>query len=210
MKKRLEAAIRKSAKAVGGMDFRNQALYETWLAQTYFFVRHSTPMLALSCGLAIENRPYHLRCISHLAEEKGHDRLLINDLKALGSSIDLFEELSSTRAFYQTQYYWIEHVNPVSFLGYVLLLEGIAVSCGAEKIKETEGFSGRSFVEVHAKEDLAHLGRAMAQIEAMSEKDRRDIVSNAEQSSDLYELMMAEIARSPIRGTNGGTKLKVA
>lgn len=199
MRKRLEAAIRKSAKSVGDMDFRNQALYEAWLAQAYFFVRHSTPILALSCGLSIENRPYHLRCISHLGEEKGHDRLLLNDLKALGSSIDLFEELSSTRAFYQTQYYWIEHMNPVSFLGYILLLEGIAVRCGAQKLKEVEGYSGCSFIKLHAEEDSAHLSQAMAQIETMSEKDRRDIVANAEQSSDLYDLMMTEIAKSSVR-----------
>lgn len=193
MKKRLEAAVQKSAKAVLELDFSDKSTYETWLAQAYHFVRHSTPMLALSCGLAIENREYHLRCISHLAEEKGHDRMLLNDLKQLGSSIDSQPEFSSTRALYQTQYYWIEHVNPVSFLGYILILEGIAVRCGPKKVEEIRKFSGRSFVQLHAEEDLEHFDRAVAQLDKMSEKDRRDIVENAEQTADLYRFMAIEI-----------------
>lgn len=194
MKKRLEAAVQLSAKSVFDLNFAEKVTYETWLAQAYYFVRHSTPMLALSCGLAIENREYHLRCISHLAEEKGHDRMLLNDLKQIGSSIESVPEFSSTRALYQTQYYWMQHVNPVSFLGYILVLEGIAVHCGPKKVEETKNFSGRSFVKLHAQEDLDHFDHALSQLAQMSEKDQLDIVRNAEQTADIYRLMSLEIA----------------
>ncbi len=187
-------AVQMSAKSVFDLDFSDRLIYETWLAQAYYFVRHSTPMLALSCGLAIENREYNLRCISHLAEEKGHDRMLLNDLKKIGSSIENVPEFSSTRALYQTQYYWIEHVNPVSFLGYIMVLEGIAVHCGPRKVEETKSFAGSSFVKLHAQEDLDHFQSALSQLDLMSEKDQRDIVGNAEHTADLYRLMASEIS----------------
>lgn len=193
MVKLLEDAINQAVSAGRQLDFANKGLYALWLSQAYYFVRHSTPLLALSCGRSIENRPYHLRCISHLAEERGHDKLILNDLKALGFKPEDFEELPATQALYQTQYYWIEHVNPVSLLGYIFILEGLAVKLGGIKTKEVNDAKATSFLKLHSDEDVGHLESAFGQLKAMSKHDQECILKNAQLTAGLYSNMAAEI-----------------
>lgn len=179
--------------AVERLDFSDSTVYSLWLAQAYYFVRHSTPLLALSCGRAVNNRSYHLRCIGHLSEEKGHDGLLLNDLKALGVSIKDCPEFASTSAFYQSQYFWIEHVNPVSFLGYIYVLEALAVLQGKSKADQAKSFRADSFLKIHADEDAGHLQQAAKLISTFSESDQKQIVKNAQQASALYQLIVRDI-----------------
>lgn len=179
--------------AVERLDFSDSTVYSLWLSQAYYFVRHSTPLLALSCGRALDNRSYHLRCIGHLSEEKGHDRLLLNDLKSLGVSIEDFPEFASTAAFYQSQYFWIEHVNPVSFLGYIYVLEALAVLQGKSKAHQANSFRADSFLKIHADEDAGHLQQAAKLISTFSETDQMQIVKNAQQASSLYQLIVRDI-----------------
>jgi hypothetical protein len=192
----LHSAVNGMVADVERLDFSNQATYALWLSQAYHFVRHSTPLLALSCGRSVSNRSYHLRCIGHLAEEKGHDRLLLNDLKQLGYSIHDCPEFASTSAFYQSQYFWIEHVNPVSFLGYIYVLEALAVLQGKVKISQVQAFGADSFLKIHADEDSAHLEQAAKLISTLAESDQLQIIKNAQQASALYQLIVRDIAAS--------------
>lgn len=192
----LLSAAKAMATAVEKLDFSNRIHYGLWLAQAYYFVRHSTPLLALSCGRASSNRSYHLRCIGHLSEEKGHDGLLLNDLKKLGISIGDCPEFASTSAFYQSQYYWIEHVNPVSFLGYIYVLEALATLQGSLKAEQAKLFRADSFLKIHADEDAGHLEQAEKLISTFSVNEQAQIVKNAQQSSALYSLIVRDIIDS--------------
>ena len=60
--------------------------YQLWSAQTYYFVLHSTRLFALASSrcLLTENA-LHFKLLNHLAEEKGHENLALQDLKAMGS-----------------------------------------------------------------------------------------------------------------------------
>lgn len=193
MRQQFEQSIEKAKAAVANLDFSDRQVYALWLSQAYFIVRHSTPLLALSCARAIENRAYHLRCIGHLSEEKGHDKLILNDLRQMNLKIDDFKELSSTQALYQTQYYWIEHQNPVSLMGYILILEGLAVTMGREKLRQVNDPRISSFIKLHSDEDIGHLKIAYEQIEKMGLADQECIARNAELSANLYTYMVAEI-----------------
>ena len=167
--------------------------YGAWLSQQYHIVKHSTPMLALSCGRSISNRPYHLRCIEHLSEEKGHDKMLLNDLRL--SKLELMAELPSTRAFYATQYFQIEHVNPVSFLGYVLFMEALAVAFGRHvSDRASLSTNGITFLELHADEDDGHIESAFKLITTMTKSDQMDVVMNLRMSAKCYETMMQDLA----------------
>ncbi|MFZ4404262.1 MAG: iron-containing redox enzyme family protein, partial [Pseudobdellovibrionaceae bacterium] len=177
-------------------NFSNKYGYAAWLSQAYYFVRHSTPMLALSAGLSVDNRPYHLRCIEHLSEEKGHDKLLLNDLKTLGYNISNFPELAATKALYQTQYYWIQHKNPISFLGYIVLLEGLAIHYGAKIYSEIKKFPGNSFIEIHTEDDVEHLKRAFQMIESLPSHEQKLIIENCELSAYLYKSMLNDLGSS--------------
>jgi hypothetical protein len=198
----LLSSVNIMAQAVQRLDFSDRIQYGLWLAQAYFFVQHSTPLLALSCGRSVTNRSYHLRCISHLNEEKGHDRLLLNDLKSLGFSIQDFPEFASTSAFYQSQYYWIEHINPISFLGYIYVLEALADLQGKIKADQAKGFQADSFLKLHADEDAGHLEQAEKLISTFSDVDQLQIVNNARQSSLLYQIIVRDILDSAVSWKN--------
>jgi hypothetical protein len=193
MKHRLENAVNKVCKSIDTFSFSNDYLYAFWLSQAYYFVKHSTPMLALSAGLSVENRPYHIRCIEHLSEEKGHDKMLLNDLKQLGYSIEDFPELTQTQALYQTQYYWIQHKSPTSFLGYIVLLEGIAINSGKKVLQQVTTSKGLSFLKLHSEEDEDHIEKAYSIIESMNELEQVLICKNCELSADIYVAMIEQI-----------------
>ncbi|HEY8272076.1 MAG TPA: iron-containing redox enzyme family protein [Pseudobdellovibrionaceae bacterium] len=196
MKKRIESAISEVGATLVSMDFSNQRLYEQWLAQAYFFVKHSTPMLALSAGLSVDDRNYHIRCIDHLSEEKGHDKMLLNDLKFLGRSIDEFQEMASTQALYQTQYYWIEHKSPKSFLGYIFLLEGLAVHIGKAMLDQVSGFKGNSFLRNHAEDDVDHLEKAFLMFDQLTLSEQQAVADNCDLAAAMYISMLQEIKSS--------------
>jgi hypothetical protein len=193
MKKRLQDKLEQVASVVREFDFADVRTHAHWLAQTYYFVRHSTPMLALSCGLSVENRDYHNRCIEHLAEEKGHDKMILNDLKFLGFKVSDFPELASTQALYQTQYYWIEHKSPMSFLGYITLLEGLSIYCGEIALKKAQALKGLSFLKLHAEEDSSHLDKAFKMIESLPSDEQERIIANFELSAHLYIQMINQV-----------------
>jgi hypothetical protein len=98
----------------------------------------------------------------HVDEELGHDETLLGDLELLGidSTIVLARMPPPLVAgLVGSQYYWIHHYHPVSFLGYVALMEGYPPT--PELIDELVQRSGhpraafRTYVE-HAELDPGH------------------------------------------------------
>ncbi len=193
MKSEIKASIVRLSAKLEKYPFHDQKRYAQFLAQAYYFVKHSTPMLALSAGLSVNNRDYHIRCIEHLSEEKGHDKMLLNDLKAMGYSIGDFSEMNSTKALYQTQYYYIQHVSPMSFLGYVMLLEGLAVVVGKTLNLMIQKHAGKSFIKVHSDDDIEHLDKALSMMDSFSEKQQREVLENCLLAEHLYTNMLREM-----------------
>src|SRR5215470_14775595 len=143
MFRELQVHLNELGKVIRNVPWHDKAIYGAFLAQTYYYVNHSTRLLALAASRfqASEER-IHRRFIRHATEEMSHEILALRDLKNLGLSLESYHEFPSTRAFYQTQYYMIEHVSPWSFWGYILMLEGLAVSEGAwlyDEIKRHHG-----------------------------------------------------------------------
>src|SRR5690242_4687019 len=88
--------------------WENREVYASWLAQSYEYVRFSTRILALTAGhFPLEKTSHSTRFIQHAAEEKGHDKLLINDAKALGFDLKRLEVLPEAEAFHKSLYFWI-------------------------------------------------------------------------------------------------------
>lgn len=179
---------------LGGDYLKNQAMYEKWLAQTFFFVRHSTSLL----GYALP----HLKCPeiryrfeTHIAEEKKHELLIVKDLKNLGKKIEDFKENSLTSAFYHSQFYRIHFESGTSLLGYILFLEALACTWGKQLYATNkQKFSlSVSFLKVHAEEDPDHVKEALAQLELLDEKQLVEIKNNLEFSNDIYKRMILSL-----------------
>ena len=182
--------------------FTVPTMYAGWLAQTYYYVRHSTRLLAAAAA-RFEHAPLgdalHQRFAKHMSEEKQHEQLCLHDLKVLGWSIADLPEHATTRMFYEPQYYKIEHQHPVAFLGYILPLEAIAISrCGKVQAIVAGAFGEKctSFLRVHAADDPDHLEKALRAAEQVPRELRPLVVQNLEQTTHGY---LGILARSSSR-----------
>ena len=124
-----KSQMQRLAEEIVKYPWESEQFYAEYLAQTYFFVRHSTRLLALAgarCDAATRNS-LHLRFLKHASEEKNHELVVLKDLMALGYRIEEYNEAASTKALYATQFYNIDYISPESFFGYIFALEGVAM-----------------------------------------------------------------------------------
>jgi uncharacterized ferritin-like protein (DUF455 family) len=170
--------------------------YAEFLAQTYFYARYTTRILALAgVRVPLEERKLHARLLTHAGEERGHDKMILNDLKALGRDIGEFESKPFTSACFQTQYYLIEHVNPMALYGFILLLEGVSLACGPELYeKVTANFkNATTYLKVHIEEDEDHVAQNLKAIETMNPHLLKAIHENLVQTSGFYIGMLRDV-----------------
>lgn len=194
-----EKQMARISSEVRAFPWEDAEAYGNWCAQTFHYVCHSTRLLALSSARTpLDRNDFHYRFAKHLQEESGHDNLALRDVKALGFEITKFPELSQTSAFYQTQYYNIEHLHAFAFFGYILMLEGTAVKCGPEICQRAEKIHGGravNFIRVHSEEDQGHVKEALRWLEKMSPAELQCIHTNFLSSCDNYIAMMHECVR---------------
>jgi hypothetical protein len=68
----------------------------------------------------------HEYYLEHAEEEAGHEQWLLNDLASLGVPRQQVLALlphPSVAALVGVQYYWMFHVHPIAYLGYIAVLE---------------------------------------------------------------------------------------
>lgn len=173
--------------------------YAMWLQQTNHFVENSTRLFALTAArLPSHRNDFHRRLLSHGSEELGHEKLLVRDIAALNLGKVELPVLPLTQAFYQTQFYWIERVEPVSFYGYIFFLEGLAVSHARpaiERILKAHGPKALTFLKLHAEEDESHVEKAFETVTGkVTPQEEAWIIQNMETCCTLYLGFMKEIA----------------
>lgn len=177
--------------------WENEDAYVSWLAQSYEYVRYSTRILALAAGhFPLENTQYSTRFIQHAAEEKGHDRLLVNDAKALGRTLSEIPVLPEAEAFHKSLYFWIYQGQPSAIFGWVLCLECFAVANVGKIFQRAEKAFGKkaaSFLKVHSDEDPDHVEKAFATVEKLSEQELNTVAHAMELYASLYQNMYQAI-----------------
>lgn len=201
LKQALGQCINDSLNTIETLPWNNRAFYGNYLAQTYFYVRHSTRLLATSAGrLNCETQQgLHLRFLKHLSEEAGHEKLALNDLKGMGYTIADFKEMDETKFFYEPQYYKIEHLDPLALMGYILYLEVLAQHvCPplTKKITEIYGKKTSSFLMVHGEEDPHHVEEAHKLLATLPPEAIAIITENLLQSSKAFNRIMLEMSSS--------------
>jgi hypothetical protein len=200
MKTLLQDCVGEMSRALTRFPWEQQRAYADWLAQTYYYVCHSTRLLAAAAArFPFDERgnALHQRFGAHMGEEKKHELLALHDIKALGQSLESFPERPSTRMFYEPQYYKIEHQGPLALFGYILPLEAIGPTEGRHIVERTTGAHGpkcASFVRVHADEDVDHLEKALAIVSSLDGNDRRRVEENLHQTTYAYVVMLDQVA----------------
>lgn len=160
-------------------------LYPEFLFATYGVTTASAPamrMAAARCAefpgdpLAETLQPYYL---THAEEEEHHGEWLVSDLTSLGISRDrVLHRLPypSVAALVGSQYYWIQHVHPAAYLGYLAVLEQPAEADFLREVHERTGIplASMSCHLRHAELDPTHVAEFDAALDDFPLTDEHD------------------------------------
>lgn len=192
MLKEMKNAVESVKPSFDAIKWEDPIVYANWLSQSYYIASKSTAFLGL-CLIHSEKYPeYQKRCTEHLREETGHEKLVLNDLKRLGS--ELWLELPETMAFYQPQYYQIVRQYPLAFMGYVFFLELLAPEVCPNIIERVTNKKALSFVKVHGVSDVDHIEKAVKILETMPDDLRELAMANFSMSYVSYKSMLKKVA----------------
>lgn len=191
VKKELDMLLNQFHRNYPPAILKDKMVYGDWLAQTYYYVVHSTSLLGYSLP-HLKNMELKRHFEKHLGEETRHDLLAVKDMERLGLSMEQFPEHATTQAFYHSQYYRVNFEGGTSLLGYILFLEAMAVIWGKEaydQIKDTHKNSVL-FLKVHAEEDPHHVDNAIGAIMKLSEAEQVVIIKNMHYTYEIYSRML--------------------
>lgn len=183
---------------VDRFPWRNQRAYGNYLAQTYYYTSHSVRLLGLMLAKTpVENAGLYDYLVRHIKEENHHEQLALSDLHDLGFDIKEFPELGATRMLWEPQYYKISEIGvPVAF-GYIMMLELLAVERASWIASQVKGLGGSGkcnrFMEVHGKEDVAHIERGFIQMQSLEASFHEPIKKNMSQTAVACGLMLSTI-----------------
>ncbi len=201
MLRNYKSSVDQMADAFRNYPWENKIAYADFLAQTYYYVCHSTRLLAAAAArFSQEDQALHKRFMKHSDEETSHELLALRDLQKLGFRIEDFPELPQTRTMYEIQYYKIEHRDPAALMGYILALETMAgqeLQATKERLFGLYGKDCVKFIQVHADEDPDHIEKALKVIESLRKERLVSIDQNLEQSGICYsDILEAAKARA--------------
>ena len=197
---RLKTAIQDFKNTLDDYNWKEPEFYKSYLAQTYYYVSHSTRLLALSSGLTALDKngsQYHNRSIKHMSEEFNHHYMALSDLKKLGGDINNIEEFNSTKNLYQSQYYLIQHQSPYALLGYILFLEAASTQISelVNMLSEHYGKQCCVFLREHLELDSGddgHLEKALEMVSKLTDHEQDIIADNIELSFFNFKSMLQE------------------
>jgi pyrroloquinoline quinone (PQQ) biosynthesis protein C len=189
-----KSSVASMSEVIRTFPWDNKYAYAQFLAQTYYYISHSTRLLAASAArFSQADQSMHKRFLKHTDEENSHELLALRDLQKLGFKIQDFPELPQTKTLYEIQYCKIEHCDPAALMGYILALETMAghdFSWLKEKATGLYGKECAKFIQVHADEDPDHIEKALKVIQGLS-SERLDLIDmNIEQTALCYGDML--------------------
>jgi pyrroloquinoline quinone (PQQ) biosynthesis protein C len=173
----------------------SRSLYLDFLAEAYHHVRHTFPLLALAASRTSDER-YQDALVEYMEEERGHEKWILNDIRALGGDPDAVRDGQAgpaCRIMVGYAYYAIEHISPYAFLGSVYVLEGMSVLL-ADKLADAmkaalglESDSGFSYLRTHGSLDTDHVAFFRNLVDGFDDrKTQRIIIDNATIFYRLY------------------------
>jgi hypothetical protein len=110
--------------------------------------------------------------VEHADEEDGHADWLLDDLASLGISRDrVIERLpyASVVALVGSQYYWMHHVHPIAYLGYIAVIETPARVDFLQEVSRHTGIplASMSCHYRHAQLDPGHVAEFHAALDSL-------------------------------------------
>ncbi len=168
----------------------NKYIYHYWLEFLHHVVKASVPLLeaAQQRSSALEGTLYTQLAdyfSMHALEENGHDDWLLADVMSFSKITPLYLPASyEIAALVGAQYYWIQHHDPVVFLGYVAALEAFPPQYSdIKKLSEITQLPLSSFQTLmhHAAIDNSHMTYLYSVIDGLeiTRSQMQQIIQNA-------------------------------
>lgn len=130
---------------------------------------------------------FHPYFKSHVEEERGHHRWIVDDLLQLEVIAAQQAPVPEVAQMVGAQYYHLICGNPLTFFGYLAFLEGYPAPKEAiAKIKAAFPRSART-VEYHAEHDVEHRAELIRVMNNIEQRHHQAIIDNAVASADLYK-----------------------
>lgn len=188
-------------------NFESLDHYAAWAGQHHRLIQN-TPHLLHLCTANVDVHDAELfdEFEHHLDEERKHDLLLLNDFKKLGFNLLEYKASAPAAAIIDLQHYYVNKFGPLVFLGYALLLEGLAYRVGAElSTRVLKAHNKRSvFLDLHVQSDDKHYPDGLERIDHFitHEKEKSAFIKNMEISAYNYSAMMMEAKTQALAGMN--------
>jgi long-chain acyl-CoA synthetase len=140
--------------------------YLDYLAEAYYHVRHTVPLLTLARNrLAAGDRWLSPPFDEYIAEEMGHEEWILDDIRNAGGDAEGVRNGSprmATELMVAYAYDYVTRVNPVGFFGMVLVLEGTSTAlatAGADALMKSLKLPESCFhyLTSHGALDLEHM-----------------------------------------------------
>jgi len=156
--------------------------YLAFLCQAYHHVKHTLPLL-MACGARLPARLEWLRTAmsEYVSEETGHQEWILNDIRACGADPEAVRngapELPA-ELLVAYAHDVIARVNPVGFLGMVLVLEGTSTavaSHAAQSLQRSLGLPATAFTYLssHGELDISHTRLFASLVNRLDDGDDR-------------------------------------
>jgi pyrroloquinoline quinone (PQQ) biosynthesis protein C len=173
----------------------SRSLYLDFLTEAYHHVKHTFPLLALAASCTSDER-YQDALVEYMAEERGHEKWILDDIRALGGDPDTVRDGQggpACRIMVGYAYYAIERISPYAFLGSVHVLEGMSVLL-ADKVANAmkaslglESDTGFTYLRTHGSLDTEHIAFFRRLVDGFDDpKTQRIIIDNASIFYRLY------------------------
>jgi hemolysin-activating ACP:hemolysin acyltransferase len=168
---------------------RLSELFPEFLFAMYGITVASAPAMrtAAGCCSHLAHDPVaawlHEYFLEHADEESGHEQWLLDDLASFGIPRDqVLQRLPypSVAALVGTQYYWMFHVHPIAYLGYIAVVEEPASMNFLENASRRTGIplSSMSGHVMHARLDPDHVAEFDAALDALPlPQHHQDLIS---------------------------------
>lgn len=157
---------------------RLRELYPEFLFATYGVTVSSAPAMRTAAELCAskDSGPLELWLkdyyLEHAMEEEDHGKWLLEDLNSLGISRSrVFERIPypSVAALVGSQYYWMKHVHPIAYLGFIAVLEAPTELQFLKEISDRSGIPWKSMSchVRHAELDEDHIVEFDAMLDSL-------------------------------------------
>jgi len=144
--------------------------YQAFLHDLYHVVWHFCPVMAAAAARCDDRfREVRYELYDRIAEEKGHEAWVLEDVEAMGGDVSLVKSSppsAPVQAMIAFNYYGAERVHPCSALGMLYMLEVVSSVYGgrvsdsiARKLGREVDSGGFKFLSSHATMDVDHMAK---------------------------------------------------